>query len=229
MPSSTMHVNPAPNDSNKSNHHWYDAVKKWRLWQLPGWKILQGIGIAAGVGYAIVTFAQWQDLRKNFMVEQRAWIYPVVTHQTNVAINEKIIVEAMYQNTGKTPAKSFSVVTKIEILDASQSPTFDYSNSILNSWAFGGLEVPNQRPFRLNTWAKRQVSGTKTTEEIAWTQDMVNEFWDSRLWIAFEGNIVFLDSFGNWHTTTFCFISQNDNHPLSTEGMLKCMAYNNTN
>jgi alkyl hydroperoxide reductase subunit AhpC len=58
---------PAASDSKQSHKPWYKTGQGWKA-------AIEIIGIAFAVGYAIVTYLQWQDLRHNFIVDERAWL-----------------------------------------------------------------------------------------------------------------------------------------------------------
>src|ERR1700722_14701384 len=35
---------------------------------------ISAIGVGAAIVYAIITYLQWSDLRRNFMIDERAWL-----------------------------------------------------------------------------------------------------------------------------------------------------------
>ncbi|MGA8150095.1 MAG: hypothetical protein WB952_04040 [Terriglobales bacterium] len=108
MSSSAVHVDPTPNDPQKPNKHWHHIIKtiQW-LRSLPGWRILQGIGIIAGVVYAAVTYLQWKDLRNNFTNDERGYVQSVFpTFASNLAENVPIHVNMIFLSGGKTPTRN---------------------------------------------------------------------------------------------------------------------------
>src|ERR1700683_2975540 len=58
---------PTPCKANESYDRWYQPCYWWKV--AKGWtgkETIEVIGIFFAVGYAVVTFLQWQDLRHNF-------------------------------------------------------------------------------------------------------------------------------------------------------------------
>src|SRR5436305_647067 len=49
-------ADPSPLQSKTSEYKWYQSI--------PWWRLLEGLGIAAGIGYAVVTYLQWCDVKK---------------------------------------------------------------------------------------------------------------------------------------------------------------------
>jgi len=81
--------------------------------QIPWMGSLKVIGILAGVGYAVVTFFQWQDLRSNFKTSQRPWAYiPIavgITTDRPLTFSEdrttaETWISSPIRNTGISPA-----------------------------------------------------------------------------------------------------------------------------
>jgi hypothetical protein len=100
-PSVSAEVPPAPSYTQKAKHPWYKALNGWKT-------LLECIAIPFAIGYAIVTYSQWQDLRHNFKVDQRAWVTAArFSISTELAANNptnEIRIYCWLQNTGKTPA-----------------------------------------------------------------------------------------------------------------------------
>src|SRR5690242_15697621 len=57
-------VKPAPRDTDKTKQPWYKTLNGWKA-------ALEVIAIPFAVGYALVTWLQWRDLRHNFEIDQR--------------------------------------------------------------------------------------------------------------------------------------------------------------
>jgi len=64
------------------------------------------------IGYAIVTGLQWQDLRHNFKVEQRAWIGYNTMAITNLKAGEPLRCDIKLLNSGKTFALDVSIARR---------------------------------------------------------------------------------------------------------------------
>ena len=78
--------------------------------------------------------------------DQRAWIYVLLQGLPDMEIGKTIVQSLYIANTGKTPAKTFTAVLKLEILGENKSPRFDYSNkqtvvSLAGSAMFPGQHV----------------------------------------------------------------------------------------
>jgi hypothetical protein len=73
---------------------------------------------------ADVAYTQWQDLRHNFQVEQRAWVkidygFPhVITTDTTAAVSVR------YFNVGKSPALDVEILTTTQIVNNLTEPSF---------------------------------------------------------------------------------------------------------
>jgi hypothetical protein len=183
--------------------------------------LFNGLLVAVNIYLVIIIGSQLNVMHK----DEQAWIYPQVVGTTNQTVNTPIKIQFNFPNVGKTPAKHFEIISRIEILDASQEPTFDYSNKLLNNWFYAGLAVPNH-PVPGWVIAKRQVSGTQTTEEIAWTQTMLDEYNAGRLWLSAEGVLTYQDVFDVWHHVRFCYETFNRMQPTIPPGERACIEYN---
>jgi hypothetical protein len=66
----TPNVPSSPRNPAKPEQPWYKTFKGWKPKLEAAKIILELIAIPFAVGYAVITYNQWQDLRR----EQRAWI-----------------------------------------------------------------------------------------------------------------------------------------------------------
>jgi len=89
---------------------------------------LEKIGIMAGIIYAVVTVAQWRDLRHNFEVDQRAWLKAEtglpVTLAENMSLDKLPIT---IKNVGKSPALRSIADAAFDVIPRANAPslTFD--------------------------------------------------------------------------------------------------------
>ena len=83
------------------------------------------MGIMAGIFYAVITYWQWRDLRRNFEVGQRAWVLveraPIITDGTvnepditkipsaPLVINTPQSILVAFKNSGMSPALKIHV------------------------------------------------------------------------------------------------------------------------
>lgn len=150
-------VPPAPKDSEQSQKPWHKTLNGWKT-------LAELVAIPFAIGYAIVTFCQWRDLRHNFEVDQRPYVYHVsVEDQT--AINAKMInisnsgayimgVEVKVRNYGKSPAMNMESASDILVGDAAKPEQidkwFDSVGTPLKSSVFekirGGHLMANGQP-----------------------------------------------------------------------------------
>jgi hypothetical protein len=166
-------------------------------------------------------------------MDQRAWIVPQgLSGQT--LFDKPLFANISLSNNGKTPAKHFEAITKIEVLDAAAGPTFDYSNQLLNTWTVGNLISPNPggnlnsgNP-PISVTARRQIAGTQTTEFILLSTDLNTRMNAGKVWMAVEGEVGYEDVFGAKHWLTFCMAHfQVPPGEATPPGAQKCAEYNN--
>ena len=85
-------------------------------------EILEGVGIAAGIGYAFVTYLQWKDLRHNFQVSERAWLKLEVIFPRSATTDMQVNV--IVANIGKSAALGSVIQTMFEIVKSENTPIF---------------------------------------------------------------------------------------------------------
>jgi hypothetical protein len=188
--------------------------------------LLVGINI-----YVIIVLGKQLDVMRK---DERAWISTQVLNSQN-DVGKPIAVLSNFLNTGKTPAKHFKVKMKVEVLDSSTEPTFDFSNELLNNTVDDALVLPHPPPVPTGVTVLRQVPGTQTVEEVTLTQDMHDKYIAGQLWFAFEGKLSYEDVFGVGHWTNFCYANFYRGGPTGPPGIIrppavtkKCEEYNDT-
>lgn len=179
------------------------------------------IAVIAGIQAAIY-YSQLRAMR----IDQRAWIYPTATG--GPTLDKPIVATINLPNTGKTPAKNFQATARVEILDADEGPTFDYSNPLLNTWTVGNLILPNSPAvWPIDIHAKRQISGTTSTEYILFTKDFSDRFAVNKMWFSVEGEVTYKDAFGKGHWIHFCYARYNfSSTERAPKGAKDCATYN---
>jgi hypothetical protein len=107
------------------------------------WKsVLETIGIVAGIGYAIVTYLQWRDIKNNFIIDQRAWLG--VTEVKTDPIGEGMKFAPILVNSGKTLASDVVQRGGWKVFPVSTIP--DINQQIgQQSEFFHGVIFPNGR------------------------------------------------------------------------------------
>jgi hypothetical protein len=179
-------------------------------------------------GSAIYQFIIMDGQLHVMQKDQRAWIIPAPIGP-QLSLDKPLIALLQYTNTGKTIGKKFTSTMRIEIMNAADGPTVDYSNPLLNSWLEGNLVVPNT-PLQQRIDARRMATGTKT-EEIIFTQDLKEKYEEGLVWFSVEGIVTYNDIFGIRHWTQFCgVIASPPKDPFAPylPGITKCAQYNDT-
>jgi hypothetical protein len=160
--------------------------------------------VVAGI-YTVRTFSQikrqadiahdqWQDLRHNFEVDQRAWMK--VTCPLPVKLIELLSAKTEAKNFGKSTATEVDLFVRIAVVDKGLPPPFAQSENAKSFRAHIGPMFPaDVEPFLLSDIAK--ISGFSLTEP----QKKSLAFGDS--YVAVYGGVVYIDQFGA-HWTRFC-------------------------
>jgi hypothetical protein len=65
--------------------------------------LLETVAFIFAIGYAVVTFFQWQDARRNFKTDERAWVLPLVPSAEKTDSGDTYF-KIPFKNTGHTPA-----------------------------------------------------------------------------------------------------------------------------
>jgi len=159
---------------------------------------LEPIALVFAIVYAIVTFRQWQDIRNNFLVDQRAWVSPVHLLLTTdpaeafpgiVNPNAGIVVlRILLQNTGKTPAIEYRVQPDVLVSDHVPPCIKEIKPETMK-----GILPPNATATTFNYEITFRIS----TEEIR--QYHVRK---GNLYVS--GLVRYKDIFGKDHWTQFC-------------------------
>jgi hypothetical protein len=162
--------------------------------KLRWYKILQTGGVIAGIGYAVVTFWQWRDLRHNFQVDQRAWIKATVIW-TGFPSTEQTLIRIA--NTGKSVAISPHAVAIMEIVNAKSEPSlmwkFRPHQNVQFSLDFpGDIEEPFPLTFFAENNSARKLSEAEKQSLTAGTS-----------YVVASGLVIYSDQFGE-HWTRFC-------------------------
>ena len=87
-----------PKDSDDARDHTDDLFI---------WKWVKRAGLVAGILYAVVTFLEWKDLRRNFALDQRPWVGVLDTRIIQFGSEQDYILQIQLNNSGKNPALRF--------------------------------------------------------------------------------------------------------------------------
>lgn len=222
---------PAPRNRGESEQSGNAANPWWKrgigsLKKLRARRVLETIGVIAGIGYAVVTYLQWRNLTHNFEVDQRAWIGVAkfqgadftesVGHARSRAVyvkeGEDIRIGAEMSNPGKSIAKYVTGCVRWDTAPSKDKfvpkcdPT-EQSSAIVQP----GVGV---------TFWSQGKSGFRATPDLI--QALRNG--DVRLYV--HGSLTYQDIFDHLHFTKFCMSVSRD---LSVFGAYGGREYNDAN
>lgn len=206
-------VLPSPCNPNKAEQRWYKSFDGWK-------ELLEVLGILFAIGYAVITYLQWRDLRTNFDTDQRAWIS--VSVQNNVAVlpGDSIPISFELLNSGKTPAKNIEgdvVVTAVERGQHFIAGDFSHQHHKVHV----GVIFPNA-PLQFSLPVIRY--GSDSPEPIVPDGVFRHDLETGQRTLVFYGKIQYNDALGTPHWTHFC-IGINNNTPASFD-IEHCVEYN---
>jgi hypothetical protein len=195
-PGGPMVSQPAP--PNDDSHHSHECCKKPSI----GWRFLQGVALAAGILYAVVTCIQWYDLRKNFEADQRAWLQIGLEAATTLDELAKrspdAIVGIAVKNVGKSPSLRSVLDVNLEVTDSHSAPSLKLEGILHNnseiSILFPNTQDMNGIPF----------PHTQNTAARKFTDAELSALRNGNSYLSAYGQIVYEDQFGR-HWGRFCF------------------------
>jgi hypothetical protein len=187
---------PSPPHSNQPNKPWYKTMEGWK-------PALELIAIPFAIGYAIVTWYQWRDLRRNFETDERAWI-AVDLLSSAPAVGQPLKIVLTMSNTGKTFARQ---VQLCDIQDdaAVGSMTFpqrtadppDFRECSQSDWIGPSIIAPDSH----STHSSFRLGANDAGLDAA----SVEALNDGRFPVWDYGQIRYMDIFQKEHWITFCF------------------------
>ena len=123
-------IPPSPGNPPKPEQPRYKTIQGWKSGlELP--KVLfEIIAIPFAVGYAIVTYCQWQDLHDNFEVSQRAYV--MISDVEAHLLENRPYIKISLDNYGHLPSRRFVLVLHVTrrlpgSLEAKKLVTSDFS------------------------------------------------------------------------------------------------------
>ena len=147
------------------------------------------------VGYAVITYCQWKDIRHNFASEQRAWLK--MNLESPQAITENPRFGISVTNIGKSPAtiRRLNVDAFVQMLESTEGPSFG---------PFPHLYSDLSIIFPSDTTEKIGITlhNADRSERIL-TEREHQAIKDGKAYIVVFGRIVYRDQFGK-HWTQFC-------------------------
>jgi hypothetical protein len=177
---------PAAQHAQEPKRRWYRSF--------PWWNLLEGLGVVAVIAYAWITYLQWQDLRHNFEIDQRAWLKISVSHPPTLE-TKPAVVRATIKNIGKSAAK-FIADAVFEVVDVSSEPPFNVHHKTVSK-SFHPLFPTEESAFQIVLW------DSETTNSRGFTANEIERLTRGQAYIAIYGIIIYNDQFGP-HWNRFC-------------------------
>lgn len=118
------------------NEKWYNSFQWWASHPFEWWKHrLEIVALAAGVGYALVTYFEWRDLQHNFEKQLRAYlglngvglICPDCAPNAALPGNSSDLVIIHVKNFGQTPAYNATYTVNFQMEPPHQVLPEDFS------------------------------------------------------------------------------------------------------
>lgn len=165
------------------------------------WRIVNRIGVIAAIGYAVVTYLQWRDLKRNFEADERAWISSQGMHLHVPYDQSHLAVTADLINTGKSPV----LIDHIEVRIGESSAPFTTTSWFMDLHLSGGSLGPN---------AVFPLTLGEGDNDIG--EEKFNLMQDRKLRHDMWATIWYTDVFGHSHSTDICVTligKQNDLGP----------------
>jgi len=133
---SVRQVPSAPSNTSKPQHPWYKTLNGWKV-------LLEIVALPFAILYAIVTWNQWRDLRRNFTLDERSWIeFKPKNDNASLSTFDSAYIPVDMVNIGKTPARKVEILSNAEVLDRQSAPSFNYNNGLQATTYLGAL-FPN--------------------------------------------------------------------------------------
>ena len=184
----SVRVQPDSKDQER-----YTEEKEYRRRQLASGRTLNIVtAVAAGFAliYAAITYLQWQELRHNFTIDERAWIEVKDTNTSSKLSDYRgAHTHVVMSNFGKSPALNIRVRTAGEILPANTPPSLLYGRGVTVSTGdlFPGVPLD-----------------ITVGDTVDMTEQQRQSLETGRSYLAMYGVAQFSDIFGKEHATTFC-------------------------
>jgi hypothetical protein len=199
--------------TNEDRHYSVQNSLRWATW----------LAFGAATVYAGISYTQWRDAKRNFRVDQRAWIgvqFPPTPF--NVQPGGTVEVPFVVVNSGKTPAKSVSgqFVTFTFSKEEPVAFNFDHGWDLTYPVLFPNQPIPSKSiliSFGTPKSDPAQIQIITPPIQAALTQEGA--------YLATYGWLSYMDVFGKWHWIHACATSS----PSGTSKLTKeCVLYNDT-
>jgi hypothetical protein len=182
------HVASTAPNSERPPKPWYETLQ--------GWYYLLGIiGIPFAIGYAVITYFQWHDLRHSFQVDQRAWVGLAESTNITFRAGETAKITHVLTNSGRTPA--------IDLITHANSKLVPYGTRFSDSLA----TYEDMDPVLIGS-RSTIMPGKNAYLVLEAKQPVTREHFDDvvskRSMLYMFGEACYRDIFGDTHYTRFC-------------------------
>jgi hypothetical protein len=193
---------PTPCNAHESNNRWYNPFHWWGMARRWRWrKFLEIVGIVAGIGYAVVTYFQWQEMRTQTMEANRAWLAPSTAHFHDApVVGKPVRVIFPYENVGRQPAIDMKVSIFYDVLELPKS-------GHINDFPRVGEDFCRTNPPTIKSGVV--FPGAAKDENFTYSDTMEQKInWDASLEeekniLRVRGCVSYL-TFGRTHYSWFC-------------------------
>lgn len=177
---------------SSSRAPWWRRIWVWKPWK-------RGLGTIVGVAavaYSLITYGQWVDARKNFTLDERAWLKinvltPISDANTTIKDFKDLRCPFEIVNVGKTAALHVSLVTSAEIVHRHDTPSLGYPDHAIQGGTTGML-FPGE---------SLKSNGGSLAVVIDSERIALNE---GEAYVVYYGKLVYQDIFGKSHETRAC-------------------------
>jgi hypothetical protein len=193
-----LHGNPTDKHTgDDSNQKFYNSRKWWKSKSFQWYKDrFEIIALVAGVGYAVVTYLQWRDLRGNFASAQRSWIR--VDLGIPAKLDPSASIAILLRNIGKSPALRLEGGVMVQVVDADSSPSFPKGTVNLRKILANMLFPSDEVSFNSGR-TPNNPDGTVRPLDAEESRRLAA----GDAYLAIWGIIAYRDGFGD-HWTRFC-------------------------
>jgi hypothetical protein len=190
----------------------YEPTQRW-------WRVVEGLGVAAALFYAGITWFMWRDSHHGFRTDERAWVS--VPAPASYPLNgASIPVVTQIVNSGKTPARDVEWDVVATVLNKGEEPTLgDFSVGHPHNHVIAGAAFPNA-PLPLALPVVHY--GPNNAEQIVPDETLRQDIANGNRYIIFYGRVTYYDVFGEQHWTQFC----SGSGPAITGVLKECVRYN---
>jgi hypothetical protein len=181
-------VIPPAQDADESNQGQHYGKPRW-------WLILEGLALAAGVAYAVLTYLMWQDSHHNFTIDERAWMNVGINLPNTINEGTPLVAKMTVFNTGKTVSRKILLECVVSRQRNTDPVPFDYVRphsshdvGMLTPSALTNLQCSSKEPDQVESLSKQQS----------------DDLMSGRAYLAVYGRGSYIDIFGGAHWVQFC-------------------------